>query len=57
MVKTGYISEAYVIELAEKACFKLAAKSEVNVNAKATKDHPNGVWTLPLTSRGRLDPE
>jgi predicted methyltransferase len=56
MVKTGYMTEAYVIELAEKAGFKLVAKSEVNANANDTKDHPNGVWTLPPTSRGRLDP-
>ncbi len=56
-VKSGYMSEAYVIELAEKAGFKLMAKSEVNANPKDTKDHPNGVWTLPPLSRGRLDPE
>jgi predicted methyltransferase len=57
MVKSGYMTEAYVIELAEKAGFKFAGKSEVNANPKDTKDHPNGVWTLPPTSRGRLDPE
>ena len=57
MVKSGYMTEAYVIELAEKAGFKFAGKSEVNANAKDTKDHPNGVWTLPPTSRGRLDAE
>ncbi len=57
MVKTGYMTEAYVIGLAEKAGFKLVSKSEVNANAKDTKDHPNGVWTLPPTSRGKLDPE
>lgn len=56
-IKTGYMTEAYVIDLAEKAGFKLAEKSEVNANPKDTKDHPNGVWTLPPTSRGRLDPE
>ena len=56
-IKSGYMTEAYVIELAEKAGFKLAGKSEVNANAKDTKDHPNGVWTLPPMSRGRLDPE
>jgi len=44
---TGYVSEAYVISVAEKAGFKLAAKSEINANAKDTKDHPFGVWTLP----------
>jgi predicted methyltransferase len=47
--KSGYVTEAYVIEQAEKAGFKLAAKSEINANAKDTKDHPFGVWTLPPT--------
>ncbi len=56
-IKTGYMTEEYVIGLAEKAGFKLLAKSEVNANARDTKDHPNGVWTLPPMSRGRLDPE
>ncbi|WP_082563233.1 class I SAM-dependent methyltransferase [Pseudoxanthomonas sp. Root65] len=45
--KSGYISEAQVIALAEAAGFRLDAKSEVNANPKDTKDHPNGVWTLP----------
>ena len=48
---TGYVSEAYVISVAEKAGFKLDAKSEVNANAKDTKDHPFGVWTLPPALR------
>ncbi|PZQ53748.1 MAG: methyltransferase [Phenylobacterium zucineum] len=43
----GYMSEKTVIAAAEKAGFKLAAKSEVNANPKDTKDHPFGVWTLP----------
>ncbi len=43
----GYIDEAYVISIVEKAGFKLAAKSEINANPKDTKDHPFGVWTLP----------
>ena len=43
----GYVSTATVIAAAEKAGFKLAAKSEVNANPKDTKDHPFGVWTLP----------
>lgn len=57
MVKTGYMTEAYVMELAQKAGFKFVARSEANANPKDTKDHPNGVWTLPPTSRGKLDPE
>jgi len=48
---SGYLTEAYVIEQAEKAGFKLVARSEINANAKDTKDHPFGVWTLPPTLR------
>jgi predicted methyltransferase len=49
--ETGYVTESFVIEQAEKAGFKLAAKSELNANPKDTKDHPFGVWTLPPTLR------
>ena len=45
--KSGYVSEQHVIDLAQKAGFKLADKSEINANPKDTKDHPFGVWTLP----------
>jgi predicted methyltransferase len=45
--ESGYVSEQHVIDLAQKAGFKLAAKSEINANPKDTKDHPFGVWTLP----------
>jgi predicted methyltransferase len=48
---SGYVTEAYVIEQAEKAGFKLAAKSEINANPRDTKDHPYGVWTLPPALR------
>ena len=48
---TGYVPEAYVIQLAEKAGFKLVAKSEINANPKDTKNHPEGVWTLPPSLR------
>lgn len=48
---SGYVTEAYVIEAAERAGFKLAAKSEINANPKDTKDHPFGVWTLPPNLR------
>jgi predicted methyltransferase len=47
--KNGYVSEEYVIKLATDAGFALAAKSEINANPKDTKDHPEGVWTLPPT--------
>ena len=48
-VKTGYVSEDFVIRLARQAGFRLAAKSEINANPKDTKDYPDGVWTLPPT--------
>jgi predicted methyltransferase len=49
--RDGYVSEAYVIAAAQKAGFKLDARSEINANPKDSKDHPFGVWTLPPTRR------
>ncbi len=49
MKKSGYVTEAFMEERARAAGFVLGAKSEVNANAKDTKDHPSGVWTLPPT--------
>ena len=49
--KKGYLPEAFVIREAEAAGFKLAGKSEVNANAKDTKDYAEGVWALPPTYR------
>ena len=51
MKKSGYLTEKLVIELAEKAGFELADKSEINANPDDTANHPNGVWTLPPTLR------
>lgn len=45
--RSGYVGQAQVIAMAEAAGFVLDGKSEVNANPKDTKDHPNGVWTLP----------
>lgn len=47
----GYVREDYAIDLAEKAGFKLLARSEVNANPKDTKDYKAGVWTLPPSYR------
>jgi predicted methyltransferase len=44
---TGYVPEAFVIEHATSAGFKLAARSEINANPRDTKDYVKGVWTLP----------
>lgn len=49
--KSGYITEAEVIRLAEAAGFELVEKSEINANAKDTKDYSEGVWTLPPSFR------
>jgi len=46
---SGYMHEAYVIKLAEASGFKLAAKSEINANAKDDASHKGGVWALPPT--------
>lgn len=51
MIKSGYVTEDYVIKLAQQAGFKLLGKSEVNANKKDTKSHSKGVWTLPPSLR------
>ncbi len=54
--KQGYVPQQYVIDQVQAAGFKLAGKSEVNANAKDTKDYPEGVWALPPTlERGDKD--
>jgi predicted methyltransferase len=50
-MKSGYVRQDYAIALIEKAGFRLAGASEVNANPKDTKDHPEGVWTLPPVYR------
>jgi predicted methyltransferase len=50
--KTGYIKVSTVRRLAEGAGFRFVAESEINANPADTKDHPNGVWSLPPTLRG-----
>jgi predicted methyltransferase len=53
---SGYVREDYAQSLAEKAGFKLVAKSDVNNNPKDTKDYAKGVWTLPPNYReGEVD--
>jgi predicted methyltransferase len=56
VAKSGYVREDHAIRVAESVGFKLIAKSEINANPKDTKDHPQGVWTLPPTYRlGEVD--
>jgi predicted methyltransferase len=57
-VRSGYMTESYVIAACEKAGFKLAGRSEVNANPRDTKDYPEGVWALPPTlANGARDRE
>jgi predicted methyltransferase len=53
MNDTGYVTEAHVIQLAEAAGLRLEARSEINANPRDTKDHPNGVWSLPPSYAGK----
>jgi predicted methyltransferase len=50
---SGYIKVSTVRRLAEKAGFRLVATSEINANPADTRDHPDGVWSLPPSLRGR----
>jgi predicted methyltransferase len=50
-MQSGYVRQDVAIALIEKAGFRLAGTSEVNANPKDSKDHPEGVWTLPPTYR------
>ncbi|HEX2198293.1 MAG TPA: methyltransferase [Burkholderiales bacterium] len=50
-MKSGYVREDIAIALIERVGFRLAGRSEVNANPRDTKDHPEGVWTLPPTYR------
>jgi predicted methyltransferase len=48
---SGYVKVSTVRRLAEAAGFKFVGSSEINANPKDTKDHPEGVWTLPPSLR------
>jgi predicted methyltransferase len=50
--KKGYVPEKWLIEHVEAAGFKLGGKSEINANAKDTKDYADGVWALPPSLQG-----
>lgn len=59
---SGYAYTDDVIAVANAAGFELESASEINANAKDTKDHPFGVWTLPPVKRssemrGQEDPD
>jgi predicted methyltransferase len=49
MSTSGYVTQDYVIELAEAAGFEFVESSEINANPNDRKDYARGVWTLPPT--------
>ena len=51
METIGYVTEAYVKEVAAAAGFEFVESSDINANAKDDTDHPTGVWSLPPTYR------
>ena len=51
MKNSGYVTEAYVKEVAAAAGFEFVESSEINANSRDTADHPEGVWTLPPNYR------
>ena len=56
-IKSGYMTEQFVIKTAEKAGFVFNLGSDINNNSLDTKDHKNGVWTLLPVQRGLSDKE
>lgn len=45
--RMGYVSQTAVIKMAANAGLVLEAESEINANPKDSRDHPEGVWSLP----------
>jgi len=52
-MRSGYVRQDFAVALLETGGFKLAGSSEAKANPRDTKDHENGVWSLPPTYRGR----
>jgi predicted methyltransferase len=50
-MKAGYVRADEAVALAERAGFRLVARSDINANPRDTKDYPEGVWSLPPTYR------
>ncbi len=50
--ENGYVSKERTIELAEAAGFRFVSESDILRNPKDTRDHVNGVWSLPPSLAG-----
>jgi predicted methyltransferase len=51
MIQSGYVTEEFVIQLAKAVGFAFEEAAEINANPADTRDHPEGVWTLPPNLR------
>lgn len=51
MRTTGYVTEGYVKEIAQRAGFVFEASSEINANPEDSTNHPHGIWSLPPSLR------
>jgi predicted methyltransferase len=51
MINSGYVTQEFVVTLAQAIGFEFEESSEINANPNDTRDHPAGVWTLPPTMR------
>jgi len=49
--RSGYVDEAFAIEVIQRAGFRLVDSADINDNPKDTKDYERGVWTLPPSFR------
>ncbi len=47
--KNGYVHVQQIIDIMNKHGFEFVEKSSINRNLRDTRDHPQGVWTLPPT--------
>ena len=56
-IKSGYMTENYVKQIAKSAGFQFVGSSEINANPLDRKNHRNGVWTLLPNQRGLSEPE
>ena len=56
-IKSGYMTEQFVIKTAEKAGFIFDEGSDINNNSLDAKNHKNGVWTLLPVQRGLSEKE
>ncbi len=55
MAESGYVQRAWTVAKAVEHGFEYVGASEVLDNPADTKDHPEGVWTLPPTLRTKVD--